>query len=209
MVGPDTSQGSQLSRAPYSYRADPSVPAFPDDKPIIVFDGHCALCSAWAQFVLRHDRARRYRLLPAQTPLGTALYAHYGLSHRKAVGPDPFDYETNLLIEDGRVSQAGPLEHVLRAPASAYIARFLGVNLFRGTIRGPAHAGTVAVQIDAEVRRLVDEAYVTARAILKQYRDQLDAVAKKLLEAETLTRDEFEAISPPPFPKKSGTPQVA
>jgi cell division protease FtsH len=71
------------------------------------------------------------------------------------------------------------------------------------------YSEAVAVQIDAEVRRLVDEAYVTARAILKQYREQLDAVAKKLLEAETLTREEFEAIFPPPFPKKSGTPQMA
>ena len=43
---------------------------------------------------------------------------------------------------------------------------------------------------------------------LKQHRDRLDAVAQKLLEVETLTRDEFEAIFPPPTPKKSGTPQV-
>jgi predicted DCC family thiol-disulfide oxidoreductase YuxK len=35
----------------------------------------------------------RYRLLAAQTPLGHALYTHYGL--------DPQDYETNILIEDG------------------------------------------------------------------------------------------------------------
>jgi cell division protease FtsH len=33
-------------------------------------------------------------------------------------------------------------------------------------------------------------------------------VAQKLLEVETLTREEFEAIFPPPYPKKSGTPQV-
>ena len=27
--------------APYSYRADPAVPDFPDDKALIVFDGVC------------------------------------------------------------------------------------------------------------------------------------------------------------------------
>ena len=32
---------------PYSYRADAAVPAFPDDKPIIVFDGKCVLCSRY------------------------------------------------------------------------------------------------------------------------------------------------------------------
>ncbi|MDZ5646755.1 thiol-disulfide oxidoreductase DCC family protein [Nitrospirillum sp. BR 11828] len=79
--------------AAYSYRDDPSVPAFPDDKPIIVFDGHCVLCSGFAQFVMRHDPAGRFRLMAAQTPLGAALYRHYGL--------DPVDYQTNLVLEDG------------------------------------------------------------------------------------------------------------
>jgi predicted DCC family thiol-disulfide oxidoreductase YuxK len=80
-------------REPYSYRSDPGVPGFPDERPIIAFDGHCVMCSAFARFVLRVDRRRRFRLLPAQTPLGRALYVHYGL--------DPEDYESNILIEDG------------------------------------------------------------------------------------------------------------
>ncbi len=67
----------------------------------------------------------------------------------------------------------------------------------------------VAEQIDREVRKLVDDAYSQSREILKKYRTQLDAVAGKLLEVETITREEFEAIFPPPFPKKSGTPQPA
>ncbi len=79
--------------APYSYRADPAVPRFADDKPVIVFDGQCVFCSFWARVVLAFDRKRRYRLLPAQSPLGTALYRHLGL--------DPAHYETNILIEDG------------------------------------------------------------------------------------------------------------
>ena len=58
----------------YSYRRDSAVPSFPDDKPIIIFDGKCVLCSGFARFVLTHDRRRRFRLLPAQTPLGTALF---------------------------------------------------------------------------------------------------------------------------------------
>ena len=82
-----------VTQAAYSYRGDPAVPNFPDDRPIIIFDGYCALCSGWAQFVLRHDRHGRYRLLRAQSPLGRALYVHYGL--------DPQDYETNILIADG------------------------------------------------------------------------------------------------------------
>jgi len=89
-TGPDPE-----AREPYCYRADGGVPAFDDSRPVIVFDGHCAVCSGWAGFVLRHDRKQRFRLLRAQSPLGAALYRHYGL--------DPVDYETNLLLEQGRI----------------------------------------------------------------------------------------------------------
>lgn len=69
------------------------------------------------------------------------------------------------------------------------------------------YSEAIAEQIDREVRKLVDEAYATACDLLRKYRKELDAVATKLLEVETLTREEFEKIFPPPVPKKSGTPQ--
>ena len=70
------------------------------------------------------------------------------------------------------------------------------------------YSEAVAEKIDSEVRRMVDDSYKLTKKILTKYRDRLDAVAQKLLEVETLTREEFESIFPPPFPKKSGTPQV-
>src|SRR5258708_33476649 len=51
------------------------------------------MCSGFARFLLRHDRHGLFRLVPAQSALGRALYVHYGL--------DPVDYETNILVEDG------------------------------------------------------------------------------------------------------------
>ncbi len=69
------------------------------------------------------------------------------------------------------------------------------------------YSDAVAEQIDAEVRRIVNEAYEKARELLNTYRDKLDAVARRLLEVETIGREEFEKIFPPPSPKKSGTPQ--
>lgn len=83
-----------MARDAFSYRDDPAVPSFPDDRPILIFDGNCVLCSGFAQFILRTDRKRCFRLLAAQTPIGTALYRHFGL--------DPLDYETNILLEDGQ-----------------------------------------------------------------------------------------------------------
>jgi predicted DCC family thiol-disulfide oxidoreductase YuxK len=82
-------------REAFSYRSDPAVPPFPDDRPIIVFDGKCVLCSGFANFILRSDRHHRFRLLAAQMPTGAALYRHFGLN--------PTDYQTYLLLEDGRV----------------------------------------------------------------------------------------------------------
>jgi predicted DCC family thiol-disulfide oxidoreductase YuxK len=81
---------------PYSYRRDPTVPAFADDRPIIIFDGYCAMCSGSARFVLRHDRHGAFRLMAAQSDLGRALYVHYGL--------DPSDFETMILLEAGKPS---------------------------------------------------------------------------------------------------------
>ncbi len=68
------------------------------------------------------------------------------------------------------------------------------------------YSEAVAEIIDQEVRRLVNEAYDRAKTILIEYREKLDAVAQKLLEVETISREDFEAIFPPPIEKKSGTP---
>ena len=52
----------------------------------------------------------------------------------------------------------------------------------------------VAREIDEEVRRIVDTAKQQARDILTKYRSALDVVAKRLIEVETLEREEYEAI---------------
>jgi cell division protease FtsH len=68
------------------------------------------------------------------------------------------------------------------------------------------YSEAVAELIDKEVRTIVSESYERAKTILTEYRDKLDAVAERLLEVETMSREEFESIFPPPITKKSGTP---
>jgi predicted DCC family thiol-disulfide oxidoreductase YuxK len=94
-------------RAPYSYRADPSVPPFPDDGALLVFDGVCVLCSGSAKFILKRDSARRFRFATAQSLLGQALFRHYGL--------DAQTFETNLVLFEGRAH--GKLDTVILAGA--------------------------------------------------------------------------------------------
>lgn len=103
---------------------------------IIVFDGVCMLCNGWVQFLLRHDRKRRYRFAAMQAPAGCALLAEHGL--------DPDDPTSFLLIEHDR----GPAPRVsmgvtairrvlvgLGGPwrlfaATAVVPRFIGDPLY-------------------------------------------------------------------------------
>jgi len=48
--------------------------------------------------------------------------------------------------------------------------------------------------IDEEIRRIIDHAEATARKILLEHRDQLDVITKALLEYETLSGDEVNAL---------------
>ncbi|WP_430439606.1 thiol-disulfide oxidoreductase DCC family protein [Shinella sp.] len=63
--------------------------------PIIVFDAECILCSANAQFVLRHDRARRFRLASMQNAVGAALYRRFGI--------DPANPESMIIVDGDRL----------------------------------------------------------------------------------------------------------
>ena len=65
----------------------------------------------------------------------------------------------------------------------------------------------IAQKIDMEVRGIVNDAYNKACDILRKYHERLDAVAGRLLEVETISREEFEKIFPIPQPKNGGTPR--
>jgi cell division protease FtsH len=70
------------------------------------------------------------------------------------------------------------------------------------------YSDAVAQEIDGEVRKLIGEAYNRARALLTEYRDKLDAIARRLMEVETIDSTEFERIFPSPNAgnKRTGTP---
>ena len=64
---------------------------------------------------------------------------------------------------------------------------------------GPAGSGVQAgpetqEKIDAEVRKIVDEGYNSAKTILIENKDKLEFLAKGLLEYETLTGVEIEKV---------------
>ena len=56
------------------------------------------------------------------------------------------------------------------------------------------YSEATAQEIDREVRRFIDEAHSRAREILTTYRDKLIALAKRLIEEETIESAELEAM---------------
>lgn len=64
--------------------------------PIILFDGHCNLCSGWVRFVLAHEGRTPFRFASLQSGAAARLLAAHGLSS---------ELKTVVLIEpmrDGR-----------------------------------------------------------------------------------------------------------
>ena len=64
----------------------------------------------------------------------------------------------------------------------------------RGAGGSLEYSPAVAAKIDEEMQLLLDEAHKVAYATLERYRDELDTLASKLLEKETLRRGDLEAI---------------
>ena len=56
------------------------------------------------------------------------------------------------------------------------------------------YSEAVAADIDAEIKRIVDEQYERAKTLLTENRDMLNALASELLERETLDDNEFTEI---------------
>src|SRR5690606_26618199 len=94
----------------------------------------------------------------------------------------------------------GPL--TFGRPAAEHV--FLG----RDIARDRNYSEEVASAIDEEVRALIDQAHIKARAILEEHRDELERVVAALLEKETLTREEFlAALKGEELPSPSSEPE--
>ncbi|OGC86759.1 cell division protein FtsH [Candidatus Adlerbacteria bacterium RIFCSPLOWO2_01_FULL_54_21b] len=69
-----------------------------------------------------------------------------------------------------------------------------GRALFGAGIEGREYSEKISAEIDAEVRKIIGEAYTKAESIIKEHRKLLNAIAKRLVETETMEREEFEQM---------------
>ncbi|GIV85854.1 MAG: ATP-dependent zinc metalloprotease FtsH [Candidatus Roseilinea sp.] len=85
------------------------------------------------------------------------------------------------------------------------------VFLGREIAEGRNYSEKIAEKIDSEVSKIIWRAYSRAKQLLTDNRDKLVAVAKALLERETLDANEFRAVIglaalPAPAPSQNGMP---
>jgi cell division protease FtsH len=64
-------------------------------------------------------------------------------------------------------------------------------------------------KVDAEVRRIIDEQYALARRLIEEHSDKMHAMAKALLDWETIDAEQLDDImaGKPPRPPKDWTPR--
>jgi cell division protease FtsH len=93
-----------------------------------------------------------------------------------------------MITEYGMSEKLGPL-----SLGQKHDQPFLG----RDFAAHPDYSDNIAFEIDKEIRRLIDEAHDEAKEILEQHRDVLDKIVDKLLEKETVEKDELVQILKP------------
>ena len=90
-----------------------------------------------------------------------------------------------MVTEYGMTSALGPVKYG-QEQGDPFSGRGSGGSL--------EYSPAVAAKIDEEMQMLLDEAHKVAYTTLERYRDELDNLASKLLEKETLRRGDLEAI---------------
>ena len=68
------------------------------------------------------------------------------------------------------------------------------VFIGRDLAHAKSHSEQIAGTIDAEIKRIVDDCYAKAKAIILENKHILEACAELLLEKEKISREEFEAL---------------
>jgi len=137
----------------------------------------------------RYTYSKDYLLKTLTVFLGGRAAEEIALKHMTTGAGNDLERATELarrmVTEWGMSEKLGPLTFGKKDEQI-----FLG----REIAKHKDYSEKTAVDIDEEVKRLVMEAYESAKAIVSENFDFLDALAKALLEKETLDAVEIEAL---------------
>jgi cell division protease FtsH len=137
----------------------------------------------------RYTYSKEYLLKALSILLGGRAAEEIALHHTTTGAGNDLERATDLarkmVTEWGMSEKLGPLtfgkkdEHI-----------FLGKEISRHK----DYSEKTAIDIDEEIKRIVLEAYSISKKILAEHYDLLDALAKALLEKETLDGEEIDAL---------------
>lgn len=89
-----------------------------------------------------------------------------------------------MVVEFGMSDNLGPVQY--ESNQSVFLGRDYG--------QGSAYSDQIAFEIDKEVLRIMNECHERAHQIINEHRKQLNVIAEKLLEVETLDKAEIESL---------------
>ncbi len=137
----------------------------------------------------RYTYSKEYLMKALSILLGGRAAEEIALHHMTTGAGNDLERATDLarkmVTEWGMSEKLGPLtfgkkdEHI-----------FLGKEI----AKHKDYSEKTAIDIDEEVKRIVLEAYAISKKILAEHYDLLDALAKALLEKETLDGEEIDAL---------------
>ena len=124
------------------------------------------------------------------------VFAMGGRSSEELVFGEPTTGASNDIEQATKIARAMVTEYGMSRELGTVKYGEEQGDVFSGRGGGGSleYSPAVAETIDTQVRQLVDAAHETAYSILTRYRSQLDTLASKLLEKETLRRADLEVI---------------
>ena len=101
---------------------------------------------------------------------------------------DDFKKATNIarsMVSEYGMSELGPMQYEQKSE---------GVFLGRDYNKTKNYSDQVALEIDREVRKIIENCYKDAKRILSENEDLVMTLSKALIEKETLTKEEIESL---------------
>jgi len=177
--------------------------------------GHCVV----GYLVPEHDPSYKVSIIPRGRALGVTMFLpeedRYSMSkrliHSQICGlfGGRIAEELTLGFDGVTTGASNDIERATRMARSMVtkwgLSEKLGpmqyeeedTEVFLGKSAGTTHAhvsAETAKLIDEEIKAIIDDCYSTARDLLKENRDKLDAMAEALLEYETIDKSQIDDI---------------
>ncbi|HYP86309.1 ATP-dependent zinc metalloprotease FtsH [Variovorax sp.] len=153
----------------------------------------------------RYSYDREYMLNQISMLFGGRIAEEVFMHQMTTGASNDFERATNLardmVMKYGMSESLGPMVY-----AENEGEVFLGRSVTKTTNMSEA----TMQKVDAEVRRIIDEQYVLARRLIEENQDKMHAMAKALLEWETIDSEQLDDIlaGRDPRPPKDWTPRT-